>query len=104
LLPCQLLSFTLHEYGSHGIFRAFSGPSTLIICTLLGKVTQYHVAQEEARRASPPEQEWSMNTKTVSKVNAMVVNERWIIIGGLCKEGKGVIEVWNRVTDVNVIE
>lgn len=45
-----------------------------------------------------------MNTKMVSKVNAMVVNERWIIIGGLCKEGKGVIEVWDRVTDVNVIE
>ena len=39
---------------------------------------------------------WTNQTEHVAKANALVINEQSIIIGGLCKKGKGVIEIWDK--------
>jgi hypothetical protein len=67
-----------------------------MICTLLGKVKQYHITLNPDTRTFEVEQQWSTDTKAVMKVNAMTFSDKWIHISGLGKEGKGIIEVWDR--------
>lgn len=40
------------------------------------------------------ESTWTAETHSIAKVNAMIVNEQWLCIGGIDKAGKGIVEVW----------
>jgi hypothetical protein len=66
----------------------------LVACTLLGKMTRYHLYRE-AGCDPKPEQIWSADAESVAKVNALIVSDSWIAIGGIGKEGRGVIEIWS---------
>jgi hypothetical protein len=39
---------------------------------------------------------WRSEVKTVHKVNALVVNDTKIVIGGFSEDGKGIIEIWEK--------
>lgn len=39
---------------------------------------------------------WHQDTMSIEKVNALVVDEKRIIVGGLTTKGKGVIEIWKQ--------
>ncbi len=40
---------------------------------------------------------WDSDVKEVAKVNAIAVNDRWLVVGGLTRDGKGVLEIWDYV-------
>ena len=42
------------------------------------------------------DKKWQKKTGKVEKVNALVVDDKRMIIGGLTSNGKGIFEVWKR--------
>ena len=77
---------------------SFSQARVLTISTMLGVITQYELiydAQDDQGQALL-RRLWQGDVKTIEKVNAMLVDDRRIIVGGLSKDGKGVIEVWKK--------
>jgi hypothetical protein len=39
---------------------------------------------------------WQKETENIRKVNALVVDEKRIVVGGLTDVGNGVFEIWKR--------
>lgn len=39
---------------------------------------------------------WNQDTTSIEKVNALVVDEKRVIIGGFTTKGKGAIEIWKQ--------
>ena len=39
---------------------------------------------------------WSAVTQSLEKVNAMAADESRVVLGGFGKDGKGVLEIWQR--------
>jgi len=69
---------------------------------MLGVVTQYELIYDaQANDGSAIlKQLWQDNVKSLEKVNALIVEEKRIIVGGLEKNGKGVIEIWKKQSEV----
>ncbi|KAH7926623.1 hypothetical protein BV22DRAFT_1032619 [Leucogyrophana mollusca] len=76
------------------VATTFIAPRTLLICTLLGKVTQHEICGASSEGNLALEMKWTKTAENVVKVNALVAVEEWIVIGGFGKDGKGVIECW----------
>lgn len=76
------------------ILSAFLSADTLVSSTLLGTVTQYQITRTEANGTLELTATWSQDTKALAKVNAIAVSENRIAIGGIGKNAKGVVEVW----------
>lgn len=64
----------------------------------MGTMMQFKLEREEDNDGAEVVKIWENTTKTVEKVNALVMdsNSGRIIVGGLSKEGKGVLEIWDR--------
>lgn len=77
-------------------FRAFSDGRTLTISTLLGNLTQYHLVYDEEEGSVVLQQLWQKESLGLEKVNALIVDEKRIIVGGLSANGRGVIEIWKQ--------
>ncbi|EGN95496.1 hypothetical protein SERLA73DRAFT_186531 [Serpula lacrymans var. lacrymans S7.3] len=72
---------------------SFTGPRTLLSCTLLGTVVEHELEGNTGNNlALAPV--WTNETQCVTKVNALVAVDDQIIIGGLSKDGKGAVEIW----------
>lgn len=71
----------------------------LTVSTMLGVVTQYEVLSDPKQDSVDIDKVWQKKTQGVEKVNALIVDEKRIIVGGLSKEGKGIIEIWQRVIE-----
>lgn len=39
---------------------------------------------------------WHQDTTSIEKVNALVMDEKRVIIGGFTTKGKGAIEIWKQ--------
>ncbi|KAJ7046977.1 WD40-repeat-containing domain protein [Mycena alexandri] len=76
------------------VAMAFSDPLTLTVCTLLGSITQYRIIRQENRELQLVKI-WEGETG-VSKVNALIIDDKRIVVAGLDESAKGVIEIWNR--------
>ncbi|KAJ3524915.1 hypothetical protein NMY22_g10794 [Coprinellus aureogranulatus] len=76
---------------------AFSQARVLTISTMLGVITQYELLYDPQNAGGQAllRQVWKGDVKAIEKVNALLVDERRILVGGLAKDGKGIIEVWN---------
>ncbi|KAJ6525621.1 WD40-repeat-containing domain protein [Mycena capillaripes] len=73
---------------------SFSDPSTLTISTLLGSVTQYRMVRQENHDLQLVKI-WE-GQSGISKVNALILDERRLVIAGLTENAKGIIEIWNK--------
>ncbi|KAF9063815.1 hypothetical protein BDP27DRAFT_1334466 [Rhodocollybia butyracea] len=60
------------------VAMSFSAPTTLTASTLMGSIIQWEI------------------TLGLDKVNALVSNDTKIAIAGLTKDGKGIIEIWDK--------
>ena len=78
------------------IFRAFSDGRTLTISALLGNLTQYHLVYDEEEGSVVLQQLWQKESPGLEKVNALIVDEKRIIVGGLSADGRGVIKIWKQ--------
>ncbi|KAJ3543758.1 hypothetical protein NMY22_g3020 [Coprinellus aureogranulatus] len=77
---------------------AFSQARVLTISTMLGVITQYELLYDPQNAGGQAllRQVWKGDVKAIEKVNALLVDERRILVGGLSKDGKGIIEVWKK--------
>ncbi|KAH8106795.1 WD40 repeat-like protein [Cristinia sonorae] len=81
---------------------SFVDPTTLVTCTLLGKLAKHTISYSEEGKVEL-QQSWSSETKIVEKVNAMTANSKWLVLAGLSKDAKGVAEVWKpESSDANI--
>jgi hypothetical protein len=64
---------------------------------MLGVITQYELIYDSQANDGRAilKQLWQGNVKSIEKVNTMLVDEKRIVVGGLKKDGKGVVEVWS---------
>lgn len=74
----------------------FSEPRVLTTSTLLGILTQWEIVFQEEDRQILLKMLWQGTTQNMEKVNKVIADDKRIIVGGLTKEGKGVIEVWRK--------
>ncbi|KAJ2935831.1 hypothetical protein H1R20_g1265, partial [Candolleomyces eurysporus] len=72
-------------------------PRILTISTMLGVITQYELIYDSQANDGRAilKQLWQGNVTSIEKVNTILVDEKRIVVGGLEKDGKGVIELWN---------
>ncbi|KAK0490864.1 hypothetical protein IW261DRAFT_1547159 [Armillaria novae-zelandiae] len=69
---------------------------TLIFSTLLGNVMELrlnHDCKEGEEQVMPI---WQQQAKSLAKVNALVVDDKKIVLGGISGDGKGIIEIWGK--------
>ncbi|KAH9857139.1 WD40-repeat-containing domain protein [Lenzites betulinus] len=74
----------------------FKDPEQLIACTLLGIIVTYRVSRDD-QGALQASKTWSGAVSSGMRVSSIAVNESLIAIGGVKKDGKGVVEIW-RIT------
>ncbi|KAM6500292.1 WD40-repeat-containing domain protein [Amanita muscaria] len=78
------------------VVMTFLGERTLIVSTLKGVITQYKLMLEENNKLRL-EKRWNGETSSSMKPNALIVDEKRVIVGGLQKDGSGVIEIWQKM-------
>lgn len=78
------------------IDRTFEDLKILTVSTLLGVMTRYEVVYDYDEGSVTLDKIWEQETQDVKKVNALVVDEKRVVVGGLTAEGKGVIEIWKK--------
>jgi hypothetical protein len=76
--------------------RAFDDLGILTISTLLGVMTRYNPIYDPVEGNIELDKLWQKETKSIKKVNTLVVDEKRIIVGGLTGDGNGVFEIWKR--------
>lgn len=76
--------------------RAFDESGALTVSTLLGVISQFTLVYDEKTGSINLSRTWQKETENVKKVNALVVGEKRIIVGGLKADGSGVFEIWKR--------
>jgi len=73
---------------------SFYSSAHLFTCSLLGTITQYDLCRDDEGKLTA-EKSWIAESLAIAKVNAMVLSERWLAVGGLLKDAKGAIELWD---------
>ena len=68
----------------------------MTISTLLGNLTRYHLIYDEKEGSVVLQQLWQKESLGLEKVNALVVDEKRIVVGGFATDGRGVIEIWKQ--------
>ncbi|KAJ3509300.1 hypothetical protein NLJ89_g5297 [Agrocybe chaxingu] len=77
------------------VAMAFSESRTLTVSTLMGILTQYNLIYEDAGSVVL-QQVWQKESPGLEKVNALVADEKRLIVAGFAKDGRGAIEVWKQ--------
>ncbi|KAG6810284.1 hypothetical protein H0H92_012582 [Tricholoma furcatifolium] len=85
--------------------------SVLTTSTLMGVLVRYEVAFDEVepgrgrgRGRVSVDKVWQLETQSVKKVNALAVDEKRVVVGGLTADGKGVVEIWKKEIEAVVLE
>jgi len=78
------------------VAMAFDDSGILTISTLLGVITRYCLIYDQEEGNIELDKTWQKQTKRIEKVNALVVDEKRVIIGGLTTDGCGIFEIWKR--------
>ncbi|KAF9447263.1 WD40 repeat-like protein [Macrolepiota fuliginosa MF-IS2] len=73
---------------------AFHSPTRLTVSTLKGAITHYKLIYGNDSNAVIYQALWHQQCNNMIKVNALVVDEKRVIIGGFDEAGKGVIDIW----------
>ncbi|KAF8197518.1 WD40-repeat-containing domain protein [Pholiota molesta] len=83
------------------VAMAFSDARKLIISTLMGVITYYQLNYDEEGGSVVLQQLWHHESKSVQKVNALLADDKRIIVGGFGKNDRGIIEVWKQEVRVS---
>ncbi|PPQ87974.1 hypothetical protein CVT25_001053 [Psilocybe cyanescens] len=76
------------------VAMAFSESRKLTISTLMGVITQYRLIYDEVQGSVVLQQLWQRESTGLEKVNALVADDKRIIVGGFSAKGRGLIEIW----------
>ncbi|KAF8912110.1 WD40-repeat-containing domain protein [Gymnopilus junonius] len=80
------------------VAMAFADSRRLITSTLLGVITEYHIFYDQAEASVVIQQSWQQDSPGLTKVNALIADDKRIIVGGFSGKGRGVIEIWKQDT------
>ncbi|KAI0345343.1 hypothetical protein BDW22DRAFT_1427012 [Trametopsis cervina] len=83
------------------VCSAFTAPTSLLTCTLLGRIAVHTVSYDESQKVRL-ETQWTGNTVNVTKVNALHASDGWIAIGGFTEDGGGLVELW-KLSEVDTL-
>jgi hypothetical protein len=61
---------------------------------LLGTVTHHQLTRTDVNEGLELTATWTKDTQALAKVNAISVTANRVAIGGIGKNGKGIVEVW----------
>jgi len=78
------------------VAMAFDDSGILTISTLLGVITRYNPIYDPMEGSIELDKLWQKETESIRKVNALVVDEKRVVVGGLTAVGKGIFEIWKR--------
>jgi len=73
---------------------AFDSDESVVTCTLLGKLAKYAVSYTDDDTLEA-ELVWDEQTTRVVKVNAIAVNNSWLVVGGFSQDKKGAVELYS---------
>ncbi|KAK7020475.1 WD repeat-containing protein 53 [Favolaschia claudopus] len=76
------------------VAMAFPDPTTVVLSTLLGTILQYRIIRQENQDVQLAKI-WE-GQSGISKVNALIFDERRFIVAGLTENAQGIIEIWDR--------
>ncbi|KXN80982.1 WD repeat-containing protein 53 [Leucoagaricus sp. SymC.cos] len=76
---------------------AFHSPTRLTVSTLKGAITHFNLIYDGDSGTVVHQAIWHRQCETMFKVNAMVVDEKRVVVGGFDGTGKGVIDIWKMV-------
>ncbi|KAF8635511.1 hypothetical protein AX17_003901 [Amanita inopinata Kibby_2008] len=76
------------------VAMALHDPRVLTVSSLMGIIMQYHLVLKDDQLVM--EKLWKQEATNLRKVNALIADERRIIVGGLQSDGSGVVEIWKR--------
>jgi hypothetical protein len=62
----------------------------------MGVITYYQLNYDEEGGSVVLQQLWHHESKNVQKVNALLADDKRIIVGGFGKNDRGIIEVWKQ--------
>jgi hypothetical protein len=88
------ISWSWAWYFSDDDCRAFIHSRRLATSTLRGVLTVYDLVFDPEEGSLILEELFQQESLGLEKVNALVADDNQIILAGLDKDGKGVIEVW----------
>jgi hypothetical protein len=77
-------------------YRQFIHSRRLVTSTLRGVLTVYDLIFDSEEGSLILEDVFQKESSGLEKVNALVADDKRIILAGLTKDGKGVIEVWKQ--------
>lgn len=63
----------------------------------MGSLTCYHLNYDSDEGCIAVQDMFQSDSVNLSKVNALVADDKRIMVGGLSADGKGVIEIWKQV-------
>lgn len=62
----------------------------------MGVITQYLLLYNEAEGSVVLQQLWQKESFGLAKVNALVADDKRIIVGGFSADGRGLLEIWKQ--------
>ena len=62
----------------------------------MGVVTQYLLLYNEVEGSVVLQQLWQKESSGLAKVNALVADDKRIIVGGFSADGRGLLEIWKQ--------
>ncbi|TRM62586.1 hypothetical protein BD626DRAFT_569735 [Schizophyllum amplum] len=71
---------------------AFKNADTLLTCSLLGQLTEIALMRERGEVRQLHKRKVTQ-LESMAKVNALVADERYVVVGGVGRDGAGVVEV-----------
>lgn len=63
---------------------------------MLGFMSRYTIIWDDKEGSVELNKIWQKETESIEKVNALVADDRRVIVGGLTADGSGVFEIWKR--------
>lgn len=62
----------------------------------MGVITQYLLLYNEVEGSVVLQQLWQKESSGLAKVNALVADDKRIIVGGFSVDGRGLVEIWKQ--------
>lgn len=79
----------------------FIGDDDIYTCSLLGSLTHFCISRQSSSSAGEQPsitKAWACNVREIAKANAIAATLDLLVVGGMSKDGKGVIELWDVAT------
>lgn len=67
---------------------------------MLGLVTQYELDYNPTLGKVELFEKWQKQTHIIEKVNALIIDQKRMVIGGFDKGERGIIEIWDQMAEV----